>query len=421
MHWMNHTALRESSPRRRDAGLSLGDLPVEGRLLLACARARLSAEDAVRIQALVAAPPDWELLLALARRHRVVALLYQALRAVPGIPAAVLAQLRAEAQRHAGHSLRQVGELAQLAQAFAAEGVPLIVLKGPALARLAYGNVALRSSVDLDLLVPRRDLPRASALLERHGYTRLEQLGAGQTEAYLAAQHHFSFVRDDLLVELHYELRERYFSYRSDLAGLWARAAPVVLGGCTLQAPGYADQFTTLCLHGLRHCWERLAWICDIAALLGQQRDLDWPALLAQLRSYGAERVLLLGVYLAHTLLDAPAPDSVVARAARDPAVPTLAGEVLETLCASPPQERSLLASARFHLRARERRRDRLRSCLLLACSPTLGDWALGPLPRQLSFLYYLIRPLRLAVTYGARADATSARGGVLWRLRRRR
>jgi hypothetical protein len=36
-----------------------------------------------------------------------------------------------------------------------------------------------------------------------------------------------------------------------------------------------------------------------------------------------------------------------------------------------------------------------------LTFTPSLGDWELLRLPAALSFLYYLIRPVRLAVKFG--------------------
>jgi hypothetical protein len=53
-----------------------------------------------------------------------------------------------------------------------------------------------------------------------------------------------------------------------------------------------------------------------------------------------------------------------------------------------------------FHLRLRERKRDRLAYCLA-HLRPGVGDWVSLPLPRGLSFLYYVIRPFRLLGRYG--------------------
>jgi hypothetical protein len=59
------------------------------------------------------------------------------------------------------------------------------------------------------------------------------------------------------------------------------------------------------------------------------------------------------------------------------------------------------LGDALFQLRARERLGDGLRYALSLALAPTVADWASVWLPGQLSFLYYLVRPARLAAKYG--------------------
>jgi len=75
-----------------------------------------------------------------------------------------------------------------------------------------------------------------------------------------------------------------------------------------------------------------------------------------------------------------------------------------------PPRDRAELSP--FHLRAQERWRDRLRYCARVALTPTPGDWAWLRLPDALYPLYYVLRPIRLAVKYGARL-IRSAWGGA--------
>jgi hypothetical protein len=53
-----------------------------------------------------------------------------------------------------------------------------------------------------------------------------------------------------------------------------------------------------------------------------------------------------------------------------------------------------------FCIKAREHLPDRVRSCLCLV-PPTEKDRAILPLPASLSFLYYLIRPIRLVGEHG--------------------
>ena len=77
--------------------------------------------------------------------------------------------------------------------------------------------------------------------------------------------------------------------------------------------------------------------------------------------------------------------------------------EALRSILGSPSEpprgsERSRFFG--FHLRARDRLRDRLRHCLRVAFLPSAEDWVAVPIPAALYPLYYLIRPARLAVVY---------------------
>jgi hypothetical protein len=66
-----------------------------------------------------------------------------------------------------------------------------------------------------------------------------------------------------------------------------------------------------------------------------------------------------------------------------------------------------------FHTRVRDCFRDKLRYPLLgVTMRPALADRQFVQLPRQLAFLYYVIRPIRLAVKYG-RSLWASARSSV--------
>jgi len=54
-------------------------------------------------------------------------------------------------------------------------------------------------------------------------------------------------------------------------------------------------------------------------------------------------------------------------------------------------------------MRARERLGDKLRCAVSTLTTPGLGEWRLVMLPASLYGLYYLLRPLRLAVKHGWR------------------
>jgi len=61
------------------------------------------------------------------------------------------------------------------------------------------------------------------------------------------------------------------------------------------------------------------------------------------------------------------------------------------------------LAEAVTLVTLRDRRSDRIKAGLRLATAPRSYDWMFLSVPDSLFFLYYLVRPLRIAGRYGAK------------------
>jgi hypothetical protein len=125
--------------------------------------------------------------------------------------------------------------------------------------------------------------------------------------------------------------------------------------------------------------------------------------------------MLSVGLYLASGLLGATLPEKVLQRIQSDPVIEKLATSVCKRLFCDPDGPRDIseipvgmedlpISLIHFHLRSRERLQDRIRYCLYFASltmTPTKKDRAFLRLPAFLSFLYYLLRPFRLAGEYG--------------------
>ncbi len=370
----------------------------EAELLIVGAAVALGAPQHARLSQLAQQPLDWAEIERIALQHGLAALVYQGLRSVElAQPPAWLDRLRALAQQGAQQSLLLAGELIRLLRALDAAGIAVLNLKGAVLAAAAYGNLALRQFVDIDILVQPRDLPRARDVLATHGYQCDEQIDRARESDYLRLQHHYSYRRPGgVLVELHFKLRERFFAFAIDHDAIWRRSVEAELGGLRVRCLAPEDAVLTLCAHGAGHCWERLIWVCDIAALLRANPQLRWAELLARAEALGGMRMLLLGLLLAHDLVGAELPPEVLARARADGALRGLARQVLAKLFRQPEDVRGLAETAWFYLRARERRSDRVRFVVRLLFTPTLGDWSLVRLPQAFSFAYYLLRPFRL-------------------------
>jgi putative nucleotidyltransferase-like protein len=287
------------------------------------------------------------------------------------------------------------------------EGIRTLPLKGPTLAVAAYGNLALREFVDLDLLVRREDALRSRQVLIKKGYIPVLQLNAKWEEAYMRAYDEFGLCGPDghSLVELHWAITPRYFSCAPDIGQYWERATSVNLGGRNIPTLVADDLLLVLCLHAAKHCWPRLSMVSDVAWLM-TACDIHWDDVLKRAAGLGALRMVLLGAELAGSLLEVPLPEAVVRSAADERGVHRLlTGVATRVTPASDSQDsqsllQNILSAGRFHIQARERWRDRIRYFFRLATTAGVEDWEFVDLPRWLAFLYPPLRFPRLLRKY---------------------
>ena len=335
---------------------------------------------------------DWECLFQLARRHSIVPLVYVQLDLAPP---EVLAKFKQHYIENAARNTILTAELCRLINLFRDQGIEAIPYKGPVLALFAYGDVALRRFVDLDVIVKKSDVLKAREILLKEGYTPSKSLSLAQQELLLRTQHNLQFSRDNhrFIVELHWDVAPHLFASSVNTDQLWQDLITLDLNGSQVKAFSAEDLLFSLCVHGSRHLWERLGWICDVAELLARH-TFDWTKLLE--RAADNERMFLLGLYLAERLLDAPLPDEIKQRCASDPRLDSLADNIVGHLFNGtthvPATSREIF---KYNLGVRKTFSARARYVLYML-RPTDGDLASHSLPASLNFAYYLTRPFRL-------------------------
>lgn len=379
----------------------------ETALLLCCARTSLDADVRERIRDLLGTGVSWEHLLRAAFQHRVTPLLYQSLSATcpEEVPTEVMDRLRGFYLFNGLRNSRRAQELLGLLALFAEHGIRAIPFKGPVLAEAIYGSLHFRQFVDTDILVREADVRQAGQLLLERGYERSVQearMSEAQQEVYAELTHQNAFWRRDEaikevmhVVELQWSFASRYFSSPLDPRHVWARPGRAVLAGTPVPSFGHEELILFLCLHGARHLWRQLQWVCDVAEFVRSCEDFNWPRLFERAQRLGMERILLLGLLLAHDLLGTPLPAPAPARLRAHAAVHVLAQEVQERLFAEGEAAPGMFPIRRFHLRVRERVWDKARY-VLFGLTPTPKDWTFLALPKAFSFFYYLLRPIRI-------------------------
>jgi hypothetical protein len=383
--------------------MRISDLSPEVRLMLACLRTSPNKTEGQYIEKLSKARIDWPSFLTLLDRHRVIPLVYHNLKRYSRntIPIGIKSELRPRFERKAYQGLINAAELNRLYKVFQDNGIPVLPLKGSMLALQLYGNLALRHSGDIDLLIDPHHVGLADQILQER-YHRLVpafHLTPYQKKQFDRLFHHFGYQHDqmNIYVELHWRATYNRGSQTMDFARLQSRAHPELVAGSPLPAMSPEDNLLYLCAHGAYHYWYRLFWLVDLAKAIQQYQGIDWNGLVATANKVGLVRPLVQGVMLAHLFLDTPLPDPILAYARRDRTIDYLIKEACwHILCPQAPQPKALplLQCLKAQLG------------LLRLCSDSgykfrtlqrilLGDYGeFMPLPDLLFPLYYLMRPI---------------------------
>ena len=396
-------------------------LQPEQQVLLHLAAPKQSAAGRSLLGKLFARPLDWHEIVALGRRHKVSPLLFWNLRSFPpqAVPPWVLEQLGSVFSHTARQTLLLSRELHRLNAAFGKKEIENISFKGPLLGELAFGNLALRQSGDLDILVRKSEVGRAKKVVVAEGYRPSELRVPGRKrmlnpegpaeKAFLRSHYHYVFFHQEtgVRLELHWAFDPHHYFSPLESPELWQRAVRRTIGGAEYLSLGMEDLILALCIHGTRHQWEQLRWVCDLAGLANLRQDVDWQRVLHHARSLGGERMILAGFRCAHDYLGAELPTPLAARIACDKATRGLAEKAASQWFIGskrpdegPPQP--LLSP--YQILSRERLRDKVRFCSRFLATPTVNDWDSSHLPRLSSGCYYVVRPLRLAAEYLSRS-----------------
>jgi len=275
-------------------------------ILLTCLEYTSPADKAERLAPVSA--EDWRRVAELAQQHGVAQLLYHLTKSMnTTIPVELAGELK---QKYLHNALRNMGlyqDLRKLLNLFQEKDIPVITLKGAYLAEAVYGNIALRTMSDVDLLVKENDLPRVEQELLALGCVPMDS-----NRLITQDNHHFGYQLPEsgLHLEIHWILFTCKKPFQVDADGLWNRSQPVTLARTTARVLGPEDLLLHLCQHTAKHTYEmRMRMLCDIGELVRQREsELNWQRIGTRAREWGTLRSLYVILRLAQELLAVPVP-----------------------------------------------------------------------------------------------------------------
>ena len=187
-------------------------------------------------------------------------------------------------------------------------GIETIMLKGIFLAEHVYGNIALRPMTDVDILIKKEDLPRASEALGILGYLKpghyMDFLNNDRASSINSIMY---FAEDSRRpsIHVHWHIINSTWPLEAlvegiDIQRIWADARDTAVGGVKTLTLAPEHLLIYLAHHGLHHSFDTPAMVLDITETIRfYADDMDWLKMKKEAKALG----LLYTVYIALTFV----------------------------------------------------------------------------------------------------------------------
>ncbi len=241
---------------------------------------------------------DWERLAEAAIAHGVAPLLYASLRgqsALGQVPTPVVERLREQYVSTGRANWLALVQLSRLLDQFTNQRIPVVLLKGAALALSLYPSIDLRPMVDIDLLIKHQDREQVFSLLTVNDFQRAEGIIDDFREPYGAEERFVRAGPNPLQIEPHWHVVDLpYYVQTIPIEWFWERTQRIKVERREARVLAPEAQLLHLCAHagihhaeGLNSDEPRLLWSYDVALLLSREgARMDWASVAAAAREF---------------------------------------------------------------------------------------------------------------------------------------
>jgi len=368
----------------------------EARLVLLLCRADLESPARDEASRLLTESVSWPLVLQQVDAHGVLPLFARNIESLGGVPPDVHRVLARAQRLNAARAALLARGLVDVLSLFAGAAIPVIPLKGPALAESLHGDATLRVCSDLDILVPAQQVAPAFQLLLSAGYEHGEEPPVQPDELALLLDSNMEYTFRgrsgglEYLLELHWDVAWRWRGDRRAMDDLWAEARPLVFHGAPAYALSPEWQLLYLAVHAARHRWQALKWLVDIHELCATS-PIGWEVVEDKSRRFGWRELAAITLTACQQLLGTRIP----------PAFSRARLPRWITLFPATPAPSTVWQDALLPLHLMPGLPGKLQYLGRLVLRPTLAEHRLLRIPSAVSVLYSPLRLLRLGGKWG--------------------
>ncbi len=341
-------------------------------------------------------PGDWRLAGRIARQEGVAPLLYWTLHRIwpERMPLGMRQQLEHAWYNTTAHNTLIFAELEKILAGLAQAGIPVIVLKGGALAAILYEEIGLRPMGDLDLLIRPADLDAALAVARAQGYTLAEAEITPRLNRQISHNEYLLGGPENRIgLELHWNLIAGNADDRAvPTDWFWGQTQSALISGDfaagKMEIPHLSPTAHLLYIAAhlvLRHGGqeERLIWFYDVDRLV-RAGQVDWETLARQSSRLGWGPLTRYVLEETALYLNTPLPPGIAVKVASGEAWAAFWRARGTAVAQASPFSRTSRALGHFRLGARLRV-----LAALVFPSPAYMRWRYDPKPAWLWPAFY--------------------------------
>jgi hypothetical protein len=178
---------------------------------------------------------------------------------------------------------------------FGEETIPVVLLKGVPLLKNVYQNTGARSIADVDMVIDKKHVEKAIALLKANDWEYLELSPFVRNRMVKPMANNYikeiTFInKQDVIIDLHWRLfmysfkhnREHPMSYEE----VYTHALDFEINGTRCKIPCHEDMLIHIIVHGAEQNFQRtLRWVLDAVCLI-RTTTIDWEFLLERIKKF---------------------------------------------------------------------------------------------------------------------------------------
>lgn len=297
------------------------------------------------------------------------------------------------------YNMLLTSELIKIMKLLEENDIKAIAFKGPTLAQLAYGDITLRQYVDLDILVDEKDVEKAYSFFCKMSYnTEIDKIFLSN-KLYIEKNSDIQFLNEkkSILVELHWKLfREQFYSNRLDY--YIKNSNNLTLNNHSINILSNEILLIYLCMHGSKHCWERIEWIADIDRLIRIDNNLDWDFISKYSKIELSFIMVALGLSLSKKIFGTPIPITIDNSNNIDFLINTVF--LNYKIKINDGELKNNFKSFKFHFHLNDTNILKMKFLIKTFISLKVEDILYFNISKRYHIFYYILRPIRLIKKY---------------------